>query len=68
MKPPKTRTDGHSLGWFAVYVQSLVAQMAFAVELAGLLFGDLSGLANDLLDAIGSALHCLCMERLEVQA
>jgi hypothetical protein len=28
--------------------------------------GDLSGLANDLLDAIGSALHCLCMERLEV--
>jgi hypothetical protein len=29
--------------------------------------GDLSGLANDLLDAIGSALHCLCMERLEVR-
>jgi len=30
--------------------------------------GDLSGLANDLLDAIGSALHCLRMERLEVRA
>lgn len=30
--------------------------------------GDLSGLANDLVDAIGSALHCLRMERLEVQA
>jgi hypothetical protein len=33
--------------------------------------GDLSGLANDLLDAIGSALHCLrmsYMERLEVLA
>ena len=29
--------------------------------------GDLSGLAHDLLDAIGSALHCLRMERLEVQ-
>jgi hypothetical protein len=32
--------------------------------------GDLSGLANDLLDAIGSALHYLCMsylERLEVR-
>jgi hypothetical protein len=29
--------------------------------------GDLSGLANDLLDAIGSALHCMCMERLEVR-
>jgi hypothetical protein len=27
--------------------------------------GDLSGLANDLLDAIGSALHCLVMERVE---
>jgi hypothetical protein len=27
--------------------------------------GDLSGLANDLLDAIGSALHCLRMERLD---
>ena len=30
--------------------------------------GDLSGQATDLLDAIGSALHCLCMERLEVRA
>jgi len=30
--------------------------------------GDLCGLANDLLDAISSAMHCLCMERLEVQA
>jgi hypothetical protein len=30
--------------------------------------GDLSGMAYDLLDAIGSALHCLCMERLEVRA
>ena len=30
--------------------------------------GDLSGLANDLLDAIGSAMHCMRMERLEVQA
>ena len=29
--------------------------------------GDLSGMAIDLLDAIGSALHCLCMERLEVR-
>jgi hypothetical protein len=29
--------------------------------------GDLSGLAHDLLDAIGSALHCLRMERLEMQ-
>jgi hypothetical protein len=27
--------------------------------------GDLSGLANDLLDAIGSALHCLLVERVE---
>ena len=27
--------------------------------------GDLSGLANDLLDAIGSALQCLVMERME---
>lgn len=27
--------------------------------------GDLSGLATDVLDAIGSALHCLAMERLE---
>ncbi len=35
MKPPKTRTDGHGLGWFAVYVQSLAAQMALAVELVG---------------------------------
>lgn len=30
--------------------------------------GDLSGLANDLVDAIGSALHCLRMERLEQAA
>jgi 5-methylcytosine-specific restriction endonuclease McrA len=30
--------------------------------------GDLSGLANDLLDAIGSALHCLRMDRLEMEA
>jgi hypothetical protein len=30
--------------------------------------GDLSGQADELLDAIGSALHCLCMERLEVLA
>jgi hypothetical protein len=29
--------------------------------------GDLSGLAHDLLDAVGLALHCLCMERLEVR-
>jgi hypothetical protein len=28
---------------------------------------DLSGLATDVLDAIGSALHCLRMERLEVR-
>jgi hypothetical protein len=27
--------------------------------------GDLSGIATDVLDAIGSALHCLVMERLE---
>jgi hypothetical protein len=31
--------------------------------------GDLTGIATDVLDAIGSALHCLMMERLEeVQA
>ena len=29
--------------------------------------GDLSGIATDVLDAIGSALHCLVMERLEEQ-
>ena len=29
--------------------------------------GDLSGIATDVLDAIGSALHCLGMERLEEQ-
>lgn len=27
--------------------------------------GDLSGIATDVLDAVGSALHCLVMERLE---
>ena len=30
--------------------------------------GDLTGIATDVLDAIGSALHCLGMERLEVHA
>jgi hypothetical protein len=30
--------------------------------------GDLSGEASDVLDAIGSALHCLLMERMEGQA
>jgi hypothetical protein len=29
--------------------------------------GDLTGIATDVLDAIGSALHCLSMERLEEQ-
>jgi hypothetical protein len=29
--------------------------------------GDLSGIATDVLDAIGSALHCLMMERVEDQ-
>jgi hypothetical protein len=29
--------------------------------------GDLSGIATDVLDAVGSALHCLGMERLEEQ-
>jgi hypothetical protein len=32
------------------------------------LIGDLSGVASDVLDAIGSALHCLLMECMEVQA
>ena len=36
-------------------------------ERYGWCIGDLCGVAKDVLDALGSAIHCLLMERLEGQ-
>jgi hypothetical protein len=71
----RTRPAAHRQGYQVVSTTRLLVEMRSAglrITQEGDRFywqvGDLSGLANDLLDAIGSALHCLRMERLEVQA
>jgi hypothetical protein len=68
----RTRTGARRQGYQVVSTTRLLMEMQGAglrISKEGDHFswqvGDLSGLANDLLDAIGSALQCLVMERAE---
>jgi single stranded DNA-binding protein len=71
----RKRIAAHKQGYHVVSTTRLVIE----VRSAGLhitqeedrtywQIGELSGMANDVLDAIASALHCLRMERMEVRA
>jgi hypothetical protein len=69
------RGRARSQGYQTIPVSRLVAQARSAglfitQEESGCTWslGDLSGTASDVLDALGSALHCLIMERMKGQA